>query len=76
MKSINAEWAVIRLLEEELNSRNEVELKHRLKRLKDFAQVIECAINTKDSDYDVYEATNILCKYLGVLWRDVFHIDN
>lgn len=76
MESINAEWEVIRLLDKELEKRNEDELKHRLKGLKDLAHTIECAINTEDSDYDVHQATNILCKYLGILWQRVFNIDD
>lgn len=72
MESINAEWDVIRLLEKELNNREENELKYQLKRLKNLAHTIESMGKTGKSDYDVHKATNILCKNLGILWRNVF----
>lgn len=75
MESINGEWDVIRLLEKELNNREEVEKwRHQLIRLKNLAHTIESMVKTGKSDYDVHKATNILCKYLGILWRDVFNI--
>lgn len=74
MESINAEWEVIRLLEEELNNRKEAEFKYKLNRLKNLAHTIENMGKAGESDYDVHTATNILCKNLGELWQNVFNL--
>lgn len=74
MESIEAELDVIRLLEKELNNREESEFKYQLNRLKDLAHTIERMIKTEESDYEVHKATNILCQDLGILWRNVFNV--
>lgn len=74
MESIKAEWDIIKMIEDELNNRKKVEgFKHQLNCLKNLASAIQSMIQSKDVDYeDVHKATTILCKYLGILWQNVF----
>lgn len=74
MESIEAELDVIRLIEEELKNRKGDEFKYQLNRLKNLAHTIENMIKTGESDYEVHKATNILCKYLSVLFQNVFNM--
>lgn len=76
MESINAEWDVIQLLEDELENRNKPEkFKHQLNRLKNLAHTIQGMIDTKEPNHRyIYKGTTILCKHLGALWREVFNM--
>lgn len=75
MASIKAELDVIKLLKKELNKREGVEkFNHQLACIKNSAGRIQGMIKSKNvDDESIHKATDILCKDLGILWRNVFY---